>query len=112
MSYTNTPFQNSAELKKLGAPKKIVDYVVEQPGYDESRQMIIAETLGRDAYRLYAAVGSQWMDAGLQDFDADIAKVLNASVTGAALGSKTSKAKKQSSANNGKLGGRPKIKKD
>jgi hypothetical protein len=111
MSYINTPFRNSAELKKLGAPQKIVDYVVGQPGYDESHQMIIAKTLGRDAYRLYAGVSNQWMDASLQDFDADIAKILDASETGAALGKKTSKAKKQSSANNGKLGGRPRKQK-
>jgi hypothetical protein len=93
MSYINVPFRTAAELKKIGAPKKIVDYIANHHGYDESHQMIIAKTLGRNAYRLYAAVGNQWMDASLQDFGDEIAKILDASVTGAALGSKTSKAK-------------------
>lgn len=111
MSYINTPFSSTTELKKIGAPKKVLDYIVNQPGCDNTHQMIIAKVLGRDAYRLYTNVSNSWMDASLQDFDADIAKILDASATGAALGSRTSKAKKKSSANNGKLGGRPRKQK-
>jgi hypothetical protein len=106
--YINTPFGSSRDLRHLGAPKKIIDYIANHHGYDESHKMIIAKVHGRDAYRLFAAVGNQWMDASLQDLDPDIAAIADASLTGASLGKRTSAAKKKSSAANGKLGGRPK----
>ena len=110
--FVNVPFQSAAELAKLGASKKIVDYIRKHHGYDTSHKMIIAKELGRDAYRLYAAVGNQWMDASLQDLDPELFQAAEASQLAAELGRKggasTSKAKQKSSANNGRLGGRPK----
>ena len=110
--FINVSFQSAAELAKLGASKKIVDYIRNHHGYDTSHKMIIAKVLGRDAYRLYAAVGNQWMDASLQDLDPELFQAAEANQLAAELGRKggasTSKAKQKSSANNGRLGGRPK----
>ena len=95
--FINVPFQSAAELSKLGAPKKVVDYIRKHHGYDTSHKMIIAKVLGREAYRLYAAVGNQWMDASLQDLDPEIMLVTEASTAAAVLGrkggEKTSEAK-------------------
>jgi hypothetical protein len=66
-TYINVPFKSAAELQRLGAPKKVADYIRKQPGYDTSHQMIILKVKGREAYRLYAAVQDKWMDASLQD---------------------------------------------
>ena len=65
--YINVPFRSTTELQGLGAPKEVADYISKQPGYDTSHQMSIQKVKGRKAFRLYAAVGNQWMDASLQD---------------------------------------------
>lgn len=66
-SYINVPFRSAAELQRLGAPRKVADYIRNHHGYDTSHKMIIAKVKGRNAYRLYADVGGKWMDASLQD---------------------------------------------
>ena len=68
-TYINVPFRSAAELQRLGAPRKVANYIRKHHGYDTSHQMMIAKVKGRDGYRLYAAIDNQWMDASLQDLD-------------------------------------------
>ena len=81
------------------APEAVAD----QPGFSgEGDYMVAKATTG--GYRLYAAVGGNWMDASLND-DPRLAAFVRPA---AALGSIKSDKKTASSRENGKLGGRPK----
>ena len=60
-------FTSASEAGRLGASKRVVKIIKNQPGYRAGMTMMIARVKGRDAHRLYGLVSSGWMDASLSD---------------------------------------------
>ena len=87
---------------------KVPQVIQDQPGYSGEGSYIVTKSTS-GGYRLYKAVGSNWMDASLQDND-DLSgfSMDTAAALGRKGGSVKSDKKRKSSAENGKRGGRPK----
>ena len=90
--------------------RKVPQVIRKQPGYsgEGSYQVAEAKTGG---YRLYKWVSGKWMDASLSDIPS-LETILATSEAARAMGSVKSPAKTAAVRENGKKGGRPKVRGD